>query len=107
MTSVSGARGLKRADSIRSQGRAVSRAELDPGTPRTLAVTRLRDWLPERSAGHVIAQDDLGRLTAQIRREACSDGMSDRDFGLALDMVVAPEGAAPYVHRGCCTLQVR
>jgi uncharacterized membrane protein len=44
---------------------------------------------------------------AVIRAAACSDGMSDRDFGLAIDLFLGPvegAGVGPAL-QGCCTLQ--
>lgn len=41
------------------------------------------------------------RLTAVIRREQCSDGMSDRVFGLDIDLVI--DGSQLY--SGCCSLK--
>lgn len=41
------------------------------------------------------------RLTAVIRREQCSDGMSDRVFGLDIDLVI--DGSR--LHSGCCSLK--
>ncbi|MCB6178057.1 SH3 domain-containing protein [Rhodobacter sp. Har01] len=40
--------------------------------------------------------------TAVLRPEECSDGMSDRTFGLALDLFLT--GAAPMHFAGCCSL---
>jgi uncharacterized membrane protein len=42
---------------------------------------------------------------AVVRTEACSDGMSDMAFGLAVDLFMRREtGEEPLALRGCCTL---
>ncbi|MDQ2090371.1 SH3 domain-containing protein [Marimonas arenosa] len=44
-----------------------------------------------------------GRLVAVISRTSCNDGMSDRNYGLAIDLLPDVEtGAALY--SGCCSL---
>lgn len=47
-------------------------------------------------------------VTALIRRAACSDGMSDRPYGLAIDLLagtLGPDGRAQAAHlSGCCRL---
>lgn len=42
-------------------------------------------------------------LTGVLRREECSDGMSDRVFGLSLDLVVQ-DGDTTSLMLGCCSL---
>lgn len=47
-------------------------------------------------------------VTALIRRAACSDGMSDRPYGLAIDLLagtLGPDGRSETAHlSGCCRL---
>lgn len=38
-----------------------------------------------------------------VRREACSDGMSDRHYGLSLDLLVSMDGELSQ-YAGCCSL---
>lgn len=46
-----------------------------------------------------------GPALALIRAEACSDGMSDRPFGLSLTLVLFGQGGAEaHRYQGCCTL---
>ncbi|NNU79022.1 SH3 domain-containing protein [Halovulum dunhuangense] len=53
------------------------------------------------------ATPEGGRTTATLRRQQCSDGMSDRAYGLSLDMLIrGPGGDAAFVS-GCCTLAAR
>lgn len=42
-------------------------------------------------------------LAASIRREACSDGMSDRAYGLDIDLILDGDGPTS-MFSGCCSL---
>ena len=50
-----------------------------------------------------IAQTDDGTLAIIVRREACNDGMSDRQFGLGIDLVLGGPGASQTLP-GCCRI---
>lgn len=52
--------------------------------------------------GVTAAWEDIG-LNATIRRESCSDGMSDRAFGLSIDAILT-EGDQTRMFTGCCKL---
>jgi uncharacterized membrane protein len=56
--------------------------------------------------GFLLATSDENdwQRTAIIARAACSDGMSDRPFGLTYTGFVAGPGGMAFVERGCCTL---
>lgn len=56
--------------------------------------------LPSRTA--VELADAGQRLTAIIRPQECSDGMSDRLYGLAVDFVLSG-GTQSTLYSGCCT----
>ena len=43
-----------------------------------------------------------GEATAVLRREMCSDGMSDRAFGIGIDLLIDRGGPAMY--SGCCSV---
>lgn len=43
-------------------------------------------------------------FVAVIKSQACSDGMSDRGFGLSIDLLTNPTEAAQHLS-GCCTIQ--
>jgi uncharacterized membrane protein len=58
------------------------------------------DGDPQRA---LVAEDADGRLTVGITPAACSDGMSDRAFGLAA-LVVREGGGAAELLTGCCSL---
>ncbi len=60
------------------------------------------DW---RQVAAVQIGSATGSSLAVIRGEACSDGMSDATFGLAVDIFSQGETAAPAASlRGCCRL---
>lgn len=44
-----------------------------------------------------------GAITGIVERRACSDGMSDRPFGLSLFLIVTTAGQ-PALYDGCCSL---
>jgi uncharacterized membrane protein len=57
----------------------------------------------------VLATDGTTRATAMLGRyEACSDGMSDRDFGWRIDLLLERDGNEEYpqLYEGCCLLPV-
>lgn len=47
--------------------------------------------------------DGRENLSAVIQREACHDGMSDRNFGLSIDVFLHSSGE-PEGYQGCCSL---
>lgn len=49
------------------------------------------------------AQAGSHQLSASIRREACNDGMSDRDYGFGIDLIYRL-GSQGRMFSGCCTL---
>jgi uncharacterized membrane protein len=51
----------------------------------------------------LIAVDGEGRLTATIAPKTCSDGMSDRAYGLGVAVVLEGPGA-PELRTGCCSI---
>lgn len=52
----------------------------------------------------VIAGDDKGRVTAVISPDQCSDGMSDRMFGLSATLVFDGSGQSSQMQTGCCQI---
>ncbi|MFD3188846.1 peptide-binding protein [Sedimentitalea sp. HM32M-2] len=48
---------------------------------------------------------DMGENTAVLRREICSDGMSDRSFGIAIDLFGPLSGGN--LLSGCCSIAPR
>ena len=47
--------------------------------------------------------DNVGSFSAVIRRDSCHDGMSDMNFGLAIDLFLHESGE-PAGYEGCCSL---
>lgn len=47
--------------------------------------------------------DGTQTIHATIRRQSCSDGMSDRQYGLQIDAILTGTGEPAYVS-GCCSL---
>lgn len=58
----------------------------------------------DRQARGLRDSEGTGEATAVIARGACSDGMSDRAYGLTLDLLIDGQGASSYF-TGCCTLE--
>jgi len=68
---------------------------------RVLSTGVFRD--PRRS---VLAADDTLRMTAVIVPMACSDGMSDRAYGLDASVILEGNGK-PQMLTGCCSIAPR
>jgi len=62
-------------------------------TDRVAGVAR-----PDRFA--IMAEGSEGDVTAIVSYEACNDGMSDRLYGMALDVLMEPG----VLYSGCCSL---
>ena len=80
------------------------------GEYRDIAQTALRFPLGRLSdSGNLIGrygaivQTDDGPLAIIVRQEACNDGMSDRQFGLGIDLVLGGPGASRTLS-GCCRI---
>lgn len=54
-------------------------------------------------AGFLAASIDVG-IAGAVTRTQCSDGMSDRSFGLAIDLLVFPNIGNGTLLSGCCSL---
>jgi len=52
----------------------------------------------------IIAGDDKGRLTAFLRPERCSDGMSDRSHALAVSIILEGQDQPSRMLTGCCSI---
>ena len=52
----------------------------------------------------LVATGDERRFTLSATPQACSDGMSDRAFGLGALLVIEAEGEAPAILAGCCSI---
>ncbi|KGJ02377.1 peptide-binding protein [Paracoccus halophilus] len=52
----------------------------------------------------IIAGDDTGRLTAVVQPMQCSDGMSDRAYGLAVTVILDGQDMPSRMLTGCCSI---
>ncbi|MFG6079140.1 SH3 domain-containing protein [Paracoccus litorisediminis] len=52
----------------------------------------------------LIAGDGKGRVTAFMRPAQCSDGMSDRDFALAVSVILDGQDMPSRMLTGCCSI---
>lgn len=55
----------------------------------------------------LIAGDAKGRVTAVIQPQLCSDGMSDREYGLAATVILDGQGQKSRMLTGCCSVATR
>lgn len=80
--------------------------ESDPdGVPRTAQITGLWQSNPYHGVAAVAFKGDGIDGLATLRGEICSDGMSDRSYGIAVDMFLRDTtGAATAAFAGCCSL---
>ena len=74
-------------------------ARREPGT-----LTALDTGVPGDVRRALFARDARTRVTAAITPQACSDGMSDRAFGLGAMVVLEDEEAASMLLTGCCSI---
>lgn len=76
--------------------------------PRQLELRVVMDrGLPEDPMRSLIAGDGKGRVTAVIQPQQCSDGMSDREFGLAATVIMDGQGQKSRMLTGCCSVAAR
>jgi len=52
----------------------------------------------------VLGRGPIGGLSATIAAQSCSDGMSDRAYGLSIDAVLDLQTGGPRLISGCCSL---
>lgn len=82
----------------------MSYAEPD-GQPRDLELRRVLDrGMAEDAMRALIAGDDRGRVTAVVQPGLCSDGMSDRDFGLSATVILDGGDQPSRMLNGCCSV---
>ena len=56
-----------------------------------------------RDSFHIVADGPDGPAVALLRTESCGDGMSDREFGISVELLLGV-GAGVRHLSGCCTL---
>ena len=78
----------------------------EPDQPdRALALRKVMDrGIPGEPTRGLIAGDDKGRVTAFMRPEQCSDGMSDRSFALAVAVILDGAEMPSRMLTGCCSI---
>ncbi|QFQ89002.1 SH3 domain-containing protein [Paracoccus kondratievae] len=78
----------------------------EPGQPeRQLSLRKVMDnGIPGDPSRGLVAGDDKGRLTAFMRPEQCSDGMSDRNFALAISVILDGQDQPSRMLNGCCSI---
>lgn len=90
--------------SITHGGGQLTQSPMD-GANVTRPITAIHDTgIPIRPGRTVIAQDAAGRITLTVSNATCSDGMSDRVFGLSAT-AVSEQGGISSSATGCCQLQ--
>lgn len=75
--------------------------ELSRPLQRRVVVDNLARREPARS---IIAGDAQGRLTVVLTPAQCTDGMSDRFFGLSATLLFEGAGQATRMENGCCRI---
>ena len=80
------------------------------GTPDTagltFSITHSGPFVARSNADFIWAADPGGnRAAASIRRQMCSDGMSDRDYPMSIDLLLRNDSSAD-AFEGCCSLPV-
>ena len=73
-----------------------------PETSEAFTITARSGSENRRDSFHMIAEGADGPAVAVLRTESCSDGMSDREFGISVQLLVGV-GGAPRHLSGCCT----
>ena len=73
------------------------------GGARDYRITQSGPAQGRRDSFHMIAEGPQGAAIAALTARACSDGMSDRAYGLAVDLLL--QGNDGWQHQtGCCSL---
>lgn len=77
-----------------------------PDTPdRALTLRKVMDrGIEGEPTRGLIAGDNKGRVTAFIRPEQCSDGMSDRGYALAVAVILDGQDMPSRMLSGCCSI---
>jgi uncharacterized membrane protein len=72
------------------------------GTQDSFAIIARAGSENRRDSFHMIAEGVGGPAVAMLATEACSDGMSDREFGISVQLLLGL-GAVARQLSGCCT----
>lgn len=72
-------------------------------SPRDFRITQSGAAQGRRDSFHLIGEGPQGAAIATLSTRACSDGMSDRAYGLSVDLLL--QGNDGWQHQtGCCSL---
>jgi uncharacterized membrane protein len=74
-----------------------------PDSSQAYAITARSGSENRRDSFHMIAEGADGSAVALLRSEGCSDGMSDREFGISVQLLLGLGAQARHLS-GCCTL---
>ncbi len=88
--------------SLAREGTAARYATPDGPEAPLLVAWSTESSVPGRFALGLQGPDRSAR--AAIRREICSDGMSDRVYGMSVDLIIDGGTGDPALLAGCCTL---
>jgi uncharacterized membrane protein len=73
-----------------------------PESAEAFSITARSGSESRRDSFHMIAEGAGGPAIAILQTETCSDGMSDREFGISVQLLLGP-GADARQLSGCCT----
>lgn len=73
-------------------------------TPFTYRMTASMSSFGGLNSHWIVGEAGGRKLHATIRRARCSDGMSDRENGLAIDLYAQTDANGPVALSGCCIL---
>lgn len=73
-----------------------------PDSSESLTIVTRSGSENRRDSFHMIAEGAGGPAVAVLRTEACSDGMSDREFGISVQLLLGLGTGARQLS-GCCT----
>lgn len=73
------------------------------GAGKVLGLTAVLEGVPRPASRALVARGKVAGITAFVSPRECSDGMSDRVFGLGIDAVLE-DGGAPRLLTGCCSI---
>jgi uncharacterized membrane protein len=85
---------------LRRDGDAITFSTPDSSSAYT--ITARSGSQNRRDSFHMIAEGAEGGAVAILQTEACSDGMSDREFGISVQLLLGLEPGARQLS-GCCT----
>ncbi len=71
--------------------------------PFTLSVIESASSENRRDSFHVVTEGSDGPSVAVLETEACNDGMSDRNYGISVQLVLGIGGGSRHIS-GCCSL---